>query len=359
MLLPAAWTNGSVVDYQQGAVYRHPMRITAISHVWAVALLLSACPTTSNPTISCAVGAESCACTTGGACNAGLSCFSGLCINTAADATGGDTIGRDIPATDAGDAQGTDDGNVVGSPRIAVAVDSADMPQDSTGISSFPPSNQLPVAKAVTITNPGTSALTISSIGWKQGADGGVLQNSFIELDLGNTTLPLSLDPGSAETLQFNVTFTPPTNGAPVDDFSDSVLVVASDAKDQLGQIGLPQFAVTFKITKPGCIPVVNPPTYTFTNATPTTPETQVFSITQSPQASAPCTVSSVALNSPSTIYQLTGQPMAGTTIQPPSDPGYVPAQFTVSYTPTGGNNDPTDNAVIIIVNGQSLMVAL
>lgn len=250
--------------------------------------------------------------------------------------------------------------NVVESPRIEVSVNGVGMPDDLTGVVIFPTANQLPVVRAVSITNPGTSELTISNIGWKPGRDdGGVFQNDFVELDLGNITFPLVLGASSVDKVEFNVTFTPPKDGSAPTDFSDSVLVVDSDAKDQLGQVNVPQVAVTFEMTKSSCIPEINPPNYTFTNATPTTPETQVFSIVQNPQASGPCTVTSVQLNAPSSVYQITDRPVAGTIIQPPNQLDYIPAPFSVRFTPSGGNNDPTVNSVLVTVNGQLLTVPL
>lgn len=64
------------------------MRKSIVVCLLAVAALLSACPTNGSTVISCAVGSESCACTPGGACDDGLSCYSGLCVNTDGDVSG-------------------------------------------------------------------------------------------------------------------------------------------------------------------------------------------------------------------------------------------------------------------------------
>jgi len=244
-------------------------------------------------------------------------------------------------------------------PKIEVAVDGVIMPDDGTGSSLFPPANQLQVVKEVTITNPGDAPLNISNIAWKPRDDGGFERNDYLELDLGSISFPYEMAPNSTDTISFNIIFTPPPGGGAIDDFSDSVLVVTSDAKDQLGRDNIPTLDVTFQMTQNACIPIINPPNYTFTNATTVSPETQIFSIEQDPQASGACVVTSVSLSSPSPVYQIIDAPISGTIINPPNQPDYVPATFSVRYTPTGGNNDPTNNSVLVVVDGQQLNVPL
>lgn len=244
-------------------------------------------------------------------------------------------------------------------PKIEVAVDGDIMPDDSTGTTSFPSAEQLQVVKEVTITNPGDAALTLTSVDWKARSDGGKEKNAYVELDIGNLTFPFEIAPNSEQTVELNVIFTPPPGGGAIDDFSNSILSIASNAKDQLGQNTVPVIEVTFAMTKNACIPLINPPNYTFNNATPTSPENQIFCIEQDPQASGECVINSIALASPSPVYQIVDQPTVGTVLAAPSDPTYEPECFTVRYTPTGGDNDPTNNSVLVSIDTQSLTASL
>ncbi len=83
---------------------------------WVVSVLvlgLSACDgggdgNPQDPDDECRIGAETCACTDGGACDAGLTCASGLCVALSGDGDGGDGDGDGDG--DGGDGDGDGDG---------------------------------------------------------------------------------------------------------------------------------------------------------------------------------------------------------------------------------------------------------
>lgn len=95
----------------------------------------------------CTVGAEGCECTGGGACDPGLTCFSGICVNAGPNPdtdVGEDNDTNDEVGTDDGESTGTttDDGetdmesSTSSGIKLDMPMDSADdMPCDETGCS--------------------------------------------------------------------------------------------------------------------------------------------------------------------------------------------------------------------------------
>lgn len=82
-------------------------RFTLLSALVASVGMTTACSEPSSD--ACAVGAESCACTPGGSCDAGLSCLSDICVD-ADDPTTGESAADGSGETSEGEAEGSDDG---------------------------------------------------------------------------------------------------------------------------------------------------------------------------------------------------------------------------------------------------------
>lgn len=236
-----------------------------------------------------------------------------------------------------------------GFPRIQVLVDSDTI--DESGTVQIPQSIQTSVDKVLEIINPGNRDLMIEGIDWETDPDTGArIKNKYIEIDwrgaIGPDSFPYELIPDSFSGLTIAVRFTPPL-GLPLDDFRDSTLIIRSNARSVDGERLVEEVRVTFSLQQDIAVPRVTPTNYTFTNATPAKPERQDFTIyNDEQQATASFGVTSVALESPSSEWQLLNAPSSGAVVLAPGDPGYQPIVFTIEYRPQ--DETPDTNAILI-----------
>lgn len=241
-----------------------------------------------------------------------------------------------------------DDFSGSGFPQIIVEVESQSIAND--GIASFGQAIQQVVAKNVTVANGGTRALRIDGIDWDVDADGQRLKNQYVEIDwrgaVDADTFPRSVDVDNRNSLSFAIEFTPPL-GKPLDDFSDSVLLIKSNAFDDLGQRKVTEFRIVFSMRQDSAIPRVTPNAYNFRNATIAKGETQEFRIyNDTDLATSPFHITNVYLETPSAEFTLQNTPSSGTTVLEPGNPGYADVVFKVTYQPK--DSIPDTNAIII-----------
>jgi len=235
-----------------------------------------------------------------------------------------------------------------GFPQIIVEVESQSVSND--GIASFGQAIQQVVAKSVTVANGGTRALRIDGIDWEVGPDGQRLKNQYVEIDwrgaVDANTFPRSVDVDNRNSLTFAVEFTPPL-GKPLDDFADSVLVIKSNAFDDLGREKVTEFRIVFSMRQDSAIPRVTPNAYNFRNATIAKGETQEFRIyNDTDLATSPFKITNVYLETPSAEFTLQNTPSSGTTVLEPGNPGYADVVFKVTYQPK--DSVPDTNAIIV-----------
>ncbi len=234
-------------------------------------------------------------------------------------------------------------------PQVSVQVDSQSVANDSAA--PFQQAIQTTVAKTIRVSNTGQEALKINGINWAQDADGRQLKNQYVEINwlsgVGADSFPWTVDVNNNNALTLAVEFTPPL-GKPLDDFSESVLVIKTNALDDLGRSPVPEFKVRFVMSQDSAIPRVTPTSYNFRNATIAKGETQEFRIyNDSDLATSPFTITNVYLENPSPEFSLQGTPSSGTQVLAPGDPGYADAKFTVLYQPKD-DVGPDTNAIII-----------
>ncbi|MGM0577578.1 MAG: hypothetical protein ACQEXJ_17770 [Myxococcota bacterium] len=246
-----------------------------------------------------------------------------------------------------------DDSSVGTFPRLNVTVDDRQMGDDG-GAVSFPPAVQLPVTKEVRLGNPSFEDVRIDRIDWKRvESDTGeevAVKNSYVEYDfrgaVGSDSFPLTIEAGQTRGLVFDVRYTPPPGGA-LDDFDPSVLVIESNARSEDGSEEVPRIEVTFEMPTKSTAAKVNPPNYTFSNATPTKPETQEFRIYNDEDvATDPFEVQDISLETPSNEFQLVDIPNLPATVLEPNNPGYQDLVFEVRYLPVDEGSD--QNAVLV-----------
>lgn len=233
--------------------------------------------------------------------------------------------------------------------RINVEVDNQSVANDSTAY--FGQALQQVVARTVTISNVGQKDLRIDGIDWATGEDGTRLKNPYVEIDwrgsIGPSSFPWTVDRNNTNALTFAVEYTPPL-GRPLDDFSDSVLLIRTNAMNDIGTEKIKEFRVTFSMTQDNAIPRVTPISYNFQNATLARGETQEFRIyNDADLATAPFHITNVYLETASTEFTLTETPTAGQTVLEPGNPGYADAKFKVTYQPKD-DVGPDTNAIII-----------
>lgn len=236
-----------------------------------------------------------------------------------------------------------------GFPRLQVLVDGNTF--DEAGTVQIPQSVQSSVDKVLELINPGNRDLTIDGIDWEADpVTGARIKNQYIEIDwrgaIGADSFPYTVVPDSFSGLTVGVKFTPPL-GLPLDDFSDSVLVIRSNARSVDGERRIEEVRITFSLQQDIAVPRVTPTNYTFTNATPAKPERQDFTIyNDEQQATASFRVTNVVLETPSSEWQLLNAPSSGAIVEAPGDPGYQPLVFTVEYRPQ--DETPDSNAILI-----------
>ena len=251
--------------------------------------------------------------------------------------------------------------NVNTHPRIEVRVDTVEVEQTG-GTTYFPPAVQLPTDKTIEIVNPGNEDLIINSIDWQPAEGGGVKKNPHVEVDLAGFNFPLNVGK-DGDKITFNVTYTPPLDTS-AKDFSSSVLVIKSNARDTFNTVNIPEVVLTLAMQEKKAYPTVNPPSYTFNNASPTKPETQTFKIESHQEFGlAPFTINDVLLQSPSDVFILSSLPNQGTVVQASNDPMYQPAEFTVTYKPNpvgqGETQAKDSNTIIVETDAGTLTVPL
>lgn len=247
-------------------------------------------------------------------------------------------------------------------PRIQVLIDGQTI--DEEGTVNLAQAIQTVVTKELEIINPGNNTLTIDGIDWARGADGKALKNKYVEIDwrgaIGADSFPFPVEPDAFAGLTIAVKFTPPL-GFALDDFSDSVLVISSDARNNDGSKAVAELRVIFRMTQDLAVPRVTPTNYKFTNATPAKPERQDFHIyNDEQQATTSFRVLSIALETPSDEFRLLNLPSAGAVVLAPGDSQYEDLVFTVEYQPK--DDAPDTNAIIIqtdVASGGSLRVPL
>lgn len=233
-------------------------------------------------------------------------------------------------------------------PRIALEIDS--QPVSNEDVVYYGQAIQQVIAKTVTVGNVGTKVLKISSIDWAKDDAGAKLKNQYVEIDwrgsIDANSFPYEIDTGNLKKLTFAVEFTPPL-GRALDDFSPSVLVIKSNALDDLGRQKVEEFRITFSMRQDLAYPRVTPINYRFQNATLAKPESQEFRIYNDDQlATASFRILAVRLETPSQEFTLGGTPSAGTVVLEPGNGGYEDVVFTVTYQPK--DNLPDTNAIII-----------
>jgi len=210
---------------------------------------------------------------------------------------------------------------------------------------------QLPVSKNIEMRNIGGkgSVVTIRSVDWDKDASGTQLKNQYIDIDfLGGVdanTFPLDLNADDFGTLAFKVTYTPPL-GKPLDDFSDSVLLIKSNNIDNSGK-KVPEIRLTFHLESDTPVPRVSPTSFTFRNATPSSPESQDITIYNDEQlGNGQFTVTSIRLETDNPEFKLDHLPSDNSIVLGRNSEGYRDLVFRVTYTPTDNNSDT--NAILI-----------
>ena len=233
-------------------------------------------------------------------------------------------------------------------PQISVNVDTQSYSTDGTAF--FGQALQREVVKNVRITNTGTGNLRITSIDWDKDESGAAKKNQYVEIDfrgsVDNDSFPYTIDPTNRQELTIGVVYTPPL-GKPLDDFTDSVLLIKSNARGSDGRTSNNELRITFSMRQDVAIPRVTPASYKFQNATFAKPETQEFRIYNDEQlATAPFRITSVRLESASQEFTLQGTPSSGTQVLEPGNPGYQEVVFQVTYQPK--DDTPDANAILI-----------
>jgi hypothetical protein len=232
-------------------------------------------------------------------------------------------------------------------PRIQVFADEQPLANEDSGEVSFGQALQLPVRKQVQLINPGNKTVTISSIEWRLDDGTGLRDvNPYVALDwrglVTEASFPLTIGPGDVVNgVIFDVVYSPPLN-KPLDDFRPSVLVIRSDARTEDGKLPIEEVVVSFTMPQKIAAPIVNPPNYTFSNATPSKPETLRLTIANNPDiATAPFTVTGIDLDSVSNEFVITNLPSLPKILEAPvpGQPQVSETTFDVTYTPqaTGG----------------------
>jgi hypothetical protein len=235
-------------------------------------------------------------------------------------------------------------------PQIDVSVDNQTFSGEG-GTAFFGQALQQVVSKSVTVSNGGTANLRITSIDWDVDATTGArLKNQYVEIDFRNAVgadaFPYIVDPSNLNELTFAVEYTPPL-GKPLDDFSESVLVIKSNARGEDGRSSNEEVRIVFSMTQDVSLPRVTPISYRFQNATQAKPESQEFRIyNDDALATAPFRVMSVRLENPSDEFTLQGIPSVGTVVLEPGNPAYQDVVFSCTYQPK--DDSPDTNAIII-----------
>jgi len=242
----------------------------------------------------------------------------------------------------------SDSFNSSGFAQLSVEVENQSVANDS--IASFGQAIQQVVAKTVTVSNGGTDTLRVDGIDWEVGEGGLRKKNQYVEIDWRGAvdagSFPRQIAIDNRNSLSFAIEFTPPL-GKPLDDFADSVLLIKSNAFDDLGRQKVTEFRIVFSMRQDSAIPRVTPNAYNFRNATIAKGETQEFRIyNDTDLATSPFHITNVYLETPSSEFTLQQTPSSGTIVLEPGNPGYADVVFKVTYQPK--DSVPDTNAIII-----------
>jgi hypothetical protein len=228
-------------------------------------------------------------------------------------------------------------------PRLQVLADEQTIQGEASGEVTFGQALQLPVRKQMQLINPGSKAVTITGIDWRLDEASGLRDvNPFVAIDwrglvVGESSFPLTIRAGDVVNgVIFDVVYTPPLN-KPLDDFRPSVLVIRSDARTENGSAPIEEVVVSFTMPQKISAPIVNPPNYTYSNATPTKPQTQRFTIANNPDTgTAPFTVTAIDLDGVSNEFVITNLPSLPKVLEAPipGQPQISETTFDVTYTP-------------------------
>lgn len=232
-------------------------------------------------------------------------------------------------------------------PEIAVSVGEEDLEiADGEASVTFSAAQQLQSREEVQITNPGSAPLTIETIEWFDPDDGDVRVNEHVSIDWSGLGGPdaFPIEVGVEETIRFDVVFDAPSDGT-IEDFSDSELVLRSDARSSQG-VPIDDLRLVFALPGNQPEPKVEPPNFTFHGASRTNPQSQTFEVGNDGQA--PFQVMSVTLQSASDAFEVTNRPNQGHEVLAKDDPGYdnSVATFDVTYHPQEQGED--ENTVLV-----------
>lgn len=219
--------------------------------------------------------------------------------------------------------------------------------QDEDGEVSFGQALQLPISKTILLRNTGNEDLVIEDVNWEKNEDGAVIHNSYVSLQF--TESPACTGGavvGEAKSCRFMVLYTPPV-GKALDDFAPSTIVVKSNAYSDKGDGPTPEVRLTFSMPTKIAAPQVNPPNYTFNNATVSKPESHTFKIgNDSDIGTTSFSVLDIKLENSSAEFKLINKPNLPALIYEPSALDYDTVEFTVTYQPVDAGND--NNAVLV-----------
>lgn len=227
-------------------------------------------------------------------------------------------------------------------------------------------SDQTQSFEKVRITNTGTATLVISHIGWLKDADTGSSQvNPHVTLSIPGDVFTigqeLTIAPGTD--FDFSVTYAP----SEPRDYSRSLLQILSNARRDVDRAPVPEVVLSLAIASKSAVPEVNPPNYTFSNATPTKPETQTFVISNNQDLGAVAfEVTSLSLENIDDEFTLTNLPslpllIEGNEVCSSTEQAGCSVKFDVRYKPVcvSGTDDCFDNDFNAILVGTSVTTDL
>ena len=219
--------------------------------------------------------------------------------------------------------------------------------QDEDGEVSFGQALQLPISKTILLRNTGNEDLIIEDVNWEKNEDGAVVHNPYVTLAF--TESPACTGGAvvaEAKSCRFMVLYTPPV-GKALDDFTPSTIVVKSNAYSDKGDGPVPEVRITFSMPQKIAAPQVNPPNYTFNNATVSKPESHTFKIGNDPDiGTTSFSVLDIKLENSSAEFKLINKPNLPALIYEPNSLDYDTVEFTVTYQPVDQGND--NNAVLV-----------
>ncbi|MBD90274.1 MAG: hypothetical protein CL940_08045 [Deltaproteobacteria bacterium] len=219
--------------------------------------------------------------------------------------------------------------------------------QDEDGEVSFGQALQLPISKTIVLRNTGNEDLIIEDVNWETNEDGAVIHNPYVTLTF--TESPACTGGAvvtEAKSCRFMVLYTPPV-GKALDDFTPSTIVVRSNAYSDKGNSATPEVRITFSMPQKIAAPQVNPPNYTFNNATISKPESHTFKIGNDTDiGTTSFSVLDIKLENSSAEFKLVNKPNLPALIYEPNSLDYDTVEFTVTYQPVDQGND--NNAVLV-----------